>query len=100
MSIFYARFIIIFSLTPVGSALRNNPFAPFIPCHRIIASNNFIGGFLGEWNKQGQRKEWGENTRKKIEMLAKEGVGFDEKGFLISGESKLWRGPDAHKASY
>ncbi|KAF8164728.1 6-O-methylguanine DNA methyltransferase [Crassisporium funariophilum] len=35
----------------VGSALRNNPFAPYVPCHRVIASNLFIGGFFGEWGK-------------------------------------------------
>ncbi|CAJ0751763.1 15360_t:CDS:2, partial [Entrophospora sp. SA101] len=30
----------------VGGALKNNPFAPLpIPCHRVIASNFFIGGF-------------------------------------------------------
>ncbi|EIM85336.1 DNA binding protein, partial [Stereum hirsutum FP-91666 SS1] len=33
----------------VGSALRNNPFAPYVPCHRVVASNMFVGGFFGEW---------------------------------------------------
>jgi len=33
-------------LTLVGSALRHNPFAPFVPCHRVIASNLYIGGFF------------------------------------------------------
>ncbi|KIJ23870.1 hypothetical protein M422DRAFT_77208 [Sphaerobolus stellatus SS14] len=79
----------------VGSALRNNPFAPFVPCHRIIASNNFIGGFYGEWNKGGGSGKWGEQTQKKIEMLAREGVAFDEKGYLIGGEENIWRGPDS-----
>ncbi|KAF8121405.1 6-O-methylguanine DNA methyltransferase [Boletus edulis] len=32
----------------VGSALRHNPFAPFVPCHRVIGSNLYIGGFFGE----------------------------------------------------
>ncbi|THH17584.1 hypothetical protein EW146_g3257 [Bondarzewia mesenterica] len=33
----------------VGSALRNNPFAPYVPCHRVVASNFFVGGYCGEW---------------------------------------------------
>jgi methylated-DNA-[protein]-cysteine S-methyltransferase len=32
----------------VGNALRNNPFAPTIPCHRCIASNGYISGYQGE----------------------------------------------------
>ena len=32
----------------VGQALKNNPSSPIIPCHRVIASNYFIGGFWGE----------------------------------------------------
>jgi methylated-DNA-[protein]-cysteine S-methyltransferase len=27
----------------VGNALRANPFNPHVPCHRVIASNYFIG---------------------------------------------------------
>ncbi|CAE6439727.1 unnamed protein product [Rhizoctonia solani] len=33
----------------VGSALRNNPFAPFVPCHRVISSDLYLGGYCGEW---------------------------------------------------
>ena len=32
----------------VGNALRNNPFAPRVPCHRVAAANGGIGGFGGE----------------------------------------------------
>ncbi|KAI0317689.1 6-O-methylguanine DNA methyltransferase, partial [Amylostereum chailletii] len=33
----------------VGGALRNNPFAPWVPCHRVVATDLFVGGFKGEW---------------------------------------------------
>jgi methylated-DNA-[protein]-cysteine S-methyltransferase len=29
----------------VGTALSNNPFAPIVPCHRVLPSNGSIGGF-------------------------------------------------------
>jgi len=29
----------------VGNALHKNPFAPIIPCHRVIKSDGSIGGF-------------------------------------------------------
>lgn len=33
----------------VGQALKNNPFVSSqVPCHRVIASNYFIGGYFGE----------------------------------------------------
>ena len=28
-----------------GSALGKNPFAPIVPCHRVIKSDGTIGGF-------------------------------------------------------
>ena len=31
----------------VGNALARNPFAPVIPCHRVIKQNGDIGGFSG-----------------------------------------------------
>jgi methylated-DNA-[protein]-cysteine S-methyltransferase len=32
----------------VGNALRNNRFAPEVPCHRCVGSTGFITGFDGE----------------------------------------------------
>lgn len=29
----------------VGNALNKNPFAPQVPCHRVIRSDGSIGGF-------------------------------------------------------
>jgi len=29
----------------VGSALGKNPFAPVVPCHRVIKSDGTLGGF-------------------------------------------------------
>ncbi len=36
------------SAQAVGQALRRNPFAPDVPCHRVIASDGSIGGFHGQ----------------------------------------------------
>ncbi|KDQ08974.1 hypothetical protein BOTBODRAFT_37501 [Botryobasidium botryosum FD-172 SS1] len=74
----------------VGTALRTNPFAPFVPCHRIIASNHFIGGFRGEWGMESKTKT---EVNDKMSMLAKEGIGFTKEGFLIGGEKMIWKGP-------
>lgn len=50
----------------VGQALGSNPFAPQVPCHRVIASNGTIGGFAH--TKQGPEID------RKIALLRKEGV--------------------------
>jgi methylated-DNA-[protein]-cysteine S-methyltransferase len=54
----------------VGQALKRNPFAPIVPCHRVIKSNGEIGGYSGSNPK---------NIKKKIEMLKKE--GYKSKNF-------------------
>ena len=54
----------------VGQALRVNPFAPEVPCHRVIASNLMIGGFMGETK--------GEKIAKKLSLLQSEGVEFTD----------------------
>ncbi len=36
----------------VGNALSKNPFAPTIPCHRIIRKNGDIGGYSGGIKKK------------------------------------------------
>ncbi len=45
----------------VGNAMNKNPYAPAVPCHRVVKSNGEVGGFA-------------HGTRKKIEMLKKEGI--------------------------
>jgi methylated-DNA-[protein]-cysteine S-methyltransferase len=62
------------SASAVGGGMRNNPFAPEVPCHRVLASDGSIGGFGGSWGADG------ENAGKKHELLSKEGVKFDSKG--------------------
>ena len=52
----------------VGQALRRNPFAPVVPCHRVVRGDLTLGGFGG--------KTTGANIRKKLKMLADEGVRF------------------------
>jgi len=50
----------------VGGACRHNPYAPEVPCHRVVATGGKIGGF------DGQTK--GKNIQQKIALLRKEGV--------------------------
>ena len=35
----------------VGNALHKNPFAPVVPCHRVVAKNG-LGGFAGGREKK------------------------------------------------
>lgn len=64
----------------VGNALRNNPFAPDVPCHRVLATGGGIGGFGGSWGKGGKA---GENDHEKKRLLNEEGVRFDGKGKAV-----------------
>ena len=50
----------------VGNACRRNPYAPRVPCHRVVRSDGTVGGFGG--------KTSGKNVKKKIQMLRKEHV--------------------------
>ena len=36
------------SAQAVGQALRRNPFAPDVPCHRVIAADGTLCGFAGQ----------------------------------------------------
>lgn len=36
------------SAQAIGQALKRNPFAPLVPCHRVIRSDGSIGGFFGK----------------------------------------------------
>lgn len=65
------------SAQAVGQALRRNPYAPEVPCHRVIKSDLTIGGFSG--------KNKGIEIKRKMELLKKEGVYFSS-GILIDSE--------------
>jgi methylated-DNA-[protein]-cysteine S-methyltransferase len=56
------------SARAVGQALRRNPFAPRVPCHRVIASDITLGGFDGA--------RAGAELARKERLLAAEGVVF------------------------
>ncbi|KAG9232103.1 DNA binding methylated-DNA--cysteine S-methyltransferase [Amylocarpus encephaloides] len=71
----------------VGGALRRNPYAPRVPCHRIICADGSIGGFKGEK----QDAPSGVNQREKLRLLEGEGVVFDGRGMLIDG-GRWWNG--------
>ncbi len=45
----------------VGNAMNKNPYAPLIPCHRVIASNGSLGGFAS-------------GIKNKIKLLKQESV--------------------------
>ena len=70
------------SAQAVGQALRRNPFAPEVPCHRVIATDLRIGGFCGA--------RTGAQIRRKLRLLAQEGVAFDARGRLAD-ERRVFR---------
>lgn len=49
----------------VGTAVGANPFAPAVPCHRVVRSDGTIGMYSGKGGTEGKRK-----------LLEGEGVKF------------------------
>lgn len=58
----------------VGHACNQNPFAPRVPCHRVVASGGKIGGFAN-------------GLRAKIKILQQENVRV-KNGQIVDFESK------------
>lgn len=54
----------------IGQALKRNPFAPDVPCHRVVAKEG-IGGFKGY--------RAGEMIEKKKRLLREEGIPIKRK---------------------
>lgn len=61
----------------VGNALNANPFAPTVPCHRVVSSRGTIGGYA-----------YGENKKRVI--LKKEGVTCQE-GRIKDFSTKVYK---------
>ena len=66
----------------VGNACRRNPYAPRVPCHRVVRSNGTIGGFGG--------KTSGKNVNNKVRMLQREGVEV-RNGKIVNFEKVVFR---------
>ncbi|EPE02628.1 ring-2 protein [Ophiostoma piceae UAMH 11346] len=72
----------------VGNAMRRNPFAPDVPCHRCVATGGGLGGFKGvgpvKATKKGKTAEKeGITLTEKRSLLRKEGVRFDDRGRVL-----------------
>ncbi len=56
----------------VGRAMATNPFAPFVPCHRVVGSDGALTGFGGPGGLEGKRRllemeaRWAEGRRKDV----------------------------------
>lgn len=61
----------------IGQALNKNPFAPIVPCHRVVASDGSLGGFA-------------DGSAAKVALLEKEGIAVSE-GKIVDFEKKVWR---------
>jgi O-6-methylguanine DNA methyltransferase len=53
------------SARAVGMCLKKNPFAPNVPCHRVVAADGSLRGYSA-----------GQGIKTKKEMLIYEGVKF------------------------
>ena len=62
------------SARAVGQALKKNPFAPEVPCHRVVRSDGSLGGFFGKSSVTA--------LEKKRRLLEAEGVQFDASGHV------------------
>jgi len=61
----------------VGMCMRTNPFAPRVPCHRVVGSDGRLVGYSGKNGVAGKRA-----------LLTKEGVVF--KGNTVDFTRSLW----------
>lgn len=66
----------------IGQVLRINPYAPKVPCHRVVKTDGSLGGFMGETK--------GEAITKKIKLLNLEKVKI-ENNRVVDFENKLYK---------
>ena len=64
----------------VASAVGKNPYAPKVPCHRVVLSSGKIGNYTHP-----------NGVSRKIELLKLEGIEVDEKGRIVDFEKKLYK---------
>ncbi len=54
------------SYRAIGQIMHHNPYAPQIPCHRVVRSDGTIGGFMGKTKDA--------KIERKIKLLSQEGI--------------------------
>ncbi len=74
-----ARYLGTKAVRAVGTAVGKNPYAPEVPCHRVVPSNGKIGNYSGEGG-----------VERKIALLKEEGVEVKE-GKVVRFEELLFR---------
>lgn len=60
----------------VGNVMASNPFAPIVPCHRVVASDFTLGGYGG-------------GLGLKLQMLKRERRGYASESAISVGSRKL-----------
>jgi O-6-methylguanine DNA methyltransferase len=73
-----AKYLRTKAVQAVGTAVGKNPYAPKIPCHRVVPANGKIGNYSGEGG-----------VEKKVALLQKEGVEV-KNGKIVGFEEKLF----------
>ena len=65
----------------VGNAMNKNPYAPQIPCHRVVKSDGKVGGFAERSRRRRKNKlsitrarSGDSGEKKKIQLLKNEGI--------------------------
>ena len=61
----------------VGNALNRNPYAPAVPCHRVVGSNGSLTGFAG-------------GLEKKRDLLTREGVPVKDGRVMLCDEAAIF----------
>jgi O-6-methylguanine DNA methyltransferase len=60
----------------VGNIMASNPFAPIVPCHRVVRSDYTLGGY-------------GFGLKNKIQLLSKEKQGFSSPKIIEANGEQL-----------
>ena len=61
----------------IGNAMNRNPYAPEVPCHRVVRKDGSVGGFAY-------------GTPKKIKLLKSEGIEIND-GKIENMNKRLFR---------
>lgn len=65
--------------------MKKNPYAPTVPCHRVVKADRSLGGYFGATSLEDEK------MKTKVQLLESEGVQFQNAG-AVAAES-FWRFP-------